>query len=770
MKVLYLTYDGLTDPLGQSQVLPYLEGLAGQGVSITIVSCEKPDRMQSLENNVRQSCEKNQISWVPVLYRKRMGLLSAFINILALIRKTDAVLKTRSFDLVHCRSYLPAWIGYRLKRKHLIPFIFDIRGFWIDERLEGNIWNAGNPLIRLLVAFLRIREKKTFPLADAIITLTHRSADRVRQHFLPPGHRENITVIPCSTDFNAFTNNNLINKDPLKSQKGIPAKSKVLTYIGSLGTWYMVEEMVGFYKLLHQQDDDWFFVILTPDPEEMILKITAAKNIPRESLLIRSVHRHEVPDWLAVTDWGISFIKPGYSKSASSPTKWAEFLASGVPIIVNKGIGDLDTLSRSIPGFLVCNEVSENGFQDAIQKLGDPTFQDREAIRNKAIHVFGLDQAIQKYYSVYRDVLKQRILFIASHRPGRAPNQRFRHEHYFPWLEEKGYQCHVSYLIGEKTDRYLYRPGNWMKKAWFFYFRCWVIRRKLLRYKNYYQVTVIIREALMTRSTFFERQLRKGTSRLVFDFDDSIWLSNVSEANRIFALMKNPGKTPRLIGLCDRVIAGNDYLADYARLYNPKVCVIPTTLDTDRFKPRAFRKGPGQPVVIGWTGSITTVPHLSIIDEALRTLMMKYGNSIIIKVIGDEHYQHKDLPIKGEKWSLESEVSTLEQFDIGIMPLPDNEWTKGKCGFKGILCMSMGIPVVMSPVGVNREIVEDGIYGYLAGSQEEWIEKLSRLIESETLRNELGNKARETVIRRYSMHVWKDAYLQCLISTGHEPA
>ncbi len=350
-----------------------------------------------------------------------------------------------------------------------------------------------------------------------------------------------------------------------------------------------------------------------------------------------------------------------------------------------------------------------------------------------------------------------RVLFIASHRLGRAPGQRFRFEQYMEHLERNGFQCVLSPLVSEDDDRILYRPGHYWEKIRFVR-RSIAKRLKDLRRKDEYDIVFIFREALMTRSTRFERAFKRSKAKLVFDFDDSIWLTNVSEANRFWAWVKDPGKTSRIISMCDLVLAGNAYLADYAGRFNEQVEIVPTTIDTAEYRQVPFRTQ--GPICIGWSGSITTIQHFRYAIPALQAIKQKYGDRVTFRVIGDANYEEPSLGIKGIPWRKDEELQDLSAIDIGIMPLPDDEWSRGKCGLKGLQYMGIGLPAIMSPVGVNGEIIQDGVNGFLASTTDEWVEKLSRLIDDPDLRQRMGTEARRTVEERYSVNAWKDRYLQ----------
>ncbi|MFB6306889.1 MAG: hypothetical protein ABEH43_07870, partial [Flavobacteriales bacterium] len=199
----------------------------------------------------------------------------------------------------------------------------------------------------------------------------------------------------------------------------------------------------------------------------------------------------------------------------------------------------------------------------------------------------------------------KKVLFIASHRKDRAPGQRFRFEQYFDFLEQNGYKCDLSYIISEYDDKILYSEGNYFDKAKFT-FRSYKQRLEDVKKMNDYDIIFIFREALMTKSIYFEKKFCESKAKTIFDFDDAIWLSNVSNANKKFSWMKSPAKTSRLIKLCDMIFAGNQYLADYAAQFNNNIKIVPTTIDLGEYKP-VERQKEDERICIGWSGSITTI-------------------------------------------------------------------------------------------------------------------------------------------------------------------
>ncbi len=353
----------------------------------------------------------------------------------------------------------------------------------------------------------------------------------------------------------------------------------------------------------------------------------------------------------------------------------------------------------------------------------------------------------------------KRILFLVAHRPGRSPGQRFRFEQYLGILEQKGFTCEISYLLNEKDDAVFYSKGNYLKKGLIF-IKSLRIRWRDVKRSSSFDLVFIYREALMTGSVYFEKKLKEKGAKIILDFDDAIWVPDVSPGNKNLQWLKNPSKTAKIIQMSELVIVGNSFLAEYASGFNKNVKIIPSTLETDIFKRQNVNKNPDR-ICIGWIGSRTTMKHFCLAVPFLQQLIERFPDNINIKLISDIKYPGSEIEVNFCKWNKDLETADLSEIDIGIMPLPDDEWARGKCGFKGLQYMSIGIPAVMSPVGVNTEIIQDGVNGYLAATESEWIEKLSALIESPELRERIGQNGRKTVEEKYSYNAWKEKYVEC---------
>jgi len=358
-----------------------------------------------------------------------------------------------------------------------------------------------------------------------------------------------------------------------------------------------------------------------------------------------------------------------------------------------------------------------------------------------------------------------KALFLDMHREGRSPSQRFRYEQYLDYLEENGIEWEHSYLLSKEDDKVFYQKGNYFKK---FIILLKAIRRRFHDLKRAPKVDLIFiqREAFMLGTTFFERRLAKTKAKLVFDFDDAIWLAQVSKSsapNKRLSWLKNSDKTKEIIGLSDLVLAGNHYLAEYASRFNDNVTIIPTTINTDLYRGKSEEDYDKETICIGWSGSKTTIDHFEEAIPALKEIKEKYPNKVTFKVIGDENYHNEVLGITGEPWKKETEIEDLKKIDIGIMPLPDDEWAKGKCGLKGLQYMALGIPTVMSPVGVNKDIIEDGRNGFLPESEGDWVLAISKLVDCKEKRIEVGKNGREKVVNKYSTCSQRDRFLSVLL-------
>lgn len=341
------------------------------------------------------------------------------------------------------------------------------------------------------------------------------------------------------------------------------------------------------------------------------------------------------------------------------------------------------------------------------------------------------------------------VLFVVPY-PIEAPSSRYRVYQYLPYLRAKGINPVVSRFIdSSEFFQQLYRPGQTLYKA--AYFTMQTLRRLLtLTQVRQYDAVFIQREALPVGPAVFEQIAARFGSPIIYDFDDAIYLPRSSSANRWASWLKQPQKTARIIKSSHRVIAGNPVLYDYARRYNSNVTIVPSSIDTDAYTIRQAASNASKPVVIGWVGTGTNLQYIAKLAPVLKRVSENYN--VQIQIVGGT-IALPGVNAECRPWTLENEVSDLQGFDIGIMPLPDDEWTRGKGGFKAIQYMGVGLPVVASPVGINASIIADGVSGYLAKTDQEWEQSLVQLIESPALRQQFGLAGRTIVENEYSTAV-----------------
>jgi glycosyltransferase involved in cell wall biosynthesis len=336
-----------------------------------------------------------------------------------------------------------------------------------------------------------------------------------------------------------------------------------------------------------------------------------------------------------------------------------------------------------------------------------------------------------------------RVLALVPYPTGRVPGQRYRIEQWAPALRQHGVVVAFAPFLGEQAMDVLYERGHLAAKV-SSTLRGYAERLTHVFRRHRPDVVFVYREAAPLAPTWFER-LATWRAPLVFDFDDAIYLPASSAANSWTRHLRQGRKVEALCRMSRHVMVGNAVLADFARRHNTHVSIVPSTIDTTLYQPRARARN-ARPIV-GWTGSTTTLPHLLGIAPALRRL--RESVDFELRVIGGAP-AIDGVDVCPVPWRRDREVDDLVPLDVGLMPLPDDEWSRGKCGMKALQYMALAIPPVVSPVGANRDIVQDGVNGFHARTPDEWVDRLAELLRDETARARLGAAARATVEQRYS--------------------
>ena len=404
MKVLYITYDGLTDPLGQSQILPYVIGLSNKGYEFTILSCDKPKPFKKNKELINRICNQHNIRWESVTYSNQLPVLSAFWNVIKLNRRAKKLFKKNKFKITHCRSYIPAITGLSLKQKNKVQFIFDMRGFWADERVEGGLWTLSNPVLKKIYHYFKSKEIQFINQADKIVSLTETGKNEILSWKKINISPNKIHVIPCAADFNLFSLNSVEQHKKAKQKLGLTPSTFVLSYIGSIGTWYLLDEMLCFFKHLKEKKQDVKFLFLTADDKQVIYNSAQKHNLSPDDFIIQFSPRAELPQYAYASDLSIFFIKPSFSKKASSPTKMGELMAMGIPIICNNNVGDVEAIIDQTQAGYCLNEFTPESYQFAIDQIQQLSQIPPSAIRNSSMQFYDLEKGISLYHNVYKEL------------------------------------------------------------------------------------------------------------------------------------------------------------------------------------------------------------------------------------------------------------------------------------------------------------------------------------------------------------------------------
>lgn len=357
-----------------------------------------------------------------------------------------------------------------------------------------------------------------------------------------------------------------------------------------------------------------------------------------------------------------------------------------------------------------------------------------------------------------------KVIFISPY-PTEGPSYRYRVEQYFNYLESNGIQCIARPFMNSQFYSIAYKPKNITRKL-IYLFLASISRCRDFIESFQYDIIFVHLEAYPLGPPVLEFLWSIFGKTIIYDLDDAIFLTNKKPAYKIVKFLKFSNKVESIIRFSKEIIVCNQYLKDYAARFKDKskIHIIPTSLDTDKFLPLQNKAENKSELVIGWIGSHSTAGYLNELTDVFKAL--KKNHNFVLKIVGSNFLvQIEGIKTINKAWSLEDDLRDFQSLDIGVYPLPDNEWTKGKTGFKTIQYMSVGIPCVVSNVGRNKEIIQDGINGFLADNKDEWLRKLSLLIENPQLRNSIGARGRETVIGKYSLKVNAPILLEIILKS-----
>jgi glycosyltransferase involved in cell wall biosynthesis len=403
-KVLYISYDGMTDPLGQSQVLPYIIELSKKGYQFTILSFEKRKRYDAERKIIEKITKDVSIKWAPLFFTSKPPVLSKIYDRWQLKRKMFQLHRQEKFDIVHCRSYIASEAGLQLKKKKGVKFLFDMRGFWADERVDNGQWDLKKSFYKKLYDHYKKKEKEFLLNADGIVSLTKAGKDYLLAK--PEYKNLSIEVIPCCADLDHFDFNksSLQRSDELRNKLSISSGKRIITYLGSIGGWYMIHEMFAFYKRLLLKYPDFVLLILTKDDKATVINEAVAEGITSDKIYVTYAPRDKVPAYLGISNCSIFFIRPTFSKKASSPTKHAELMGMGIPVICND-IGDTGNIIKVTKTGVVVKTFLDDDYDKAVEQLEEMLKIPKEMIRKAAFEYFDLKNGAEKYAALYSKIL-----------------------------------------------------------------------------------------------------------------------------------------------------------------------------------------------------------------------------------------------------------------------------------------------------------------------------------------------------------------------------
>jgi glycosyltransferase involved in cell wall biosynthesis len=404
-QAIFISIDGTTDPLGQSQVIPYLQGLSQAGYKIHIVSAEKPDNYALNRNKIENILKESEIDWHPIQYQSSPPILSSLKNIENLFKAAEKIHLEQPVQLIHCRSYLPMFAGLRLKKKYGIKVLFDIRGFWPDERVDGGLWKLSNPLWNMVYRYFKKKEKIFFEQADHTITLTHAAKEEVHRWKLK-NNPIPIDVIPCCADLEHFNFHKIDIKEQLalKSELNLSENDFILSYLGSVGTFYALDEMMGFFKSLKTKIPNAKFLVITASSPATVWESAEKLGVSKADIRLVKSPREKVPLYLSISDYSLIFYNENFSRKACSPTKLGELMGLGIPSICSPNIGDTTQIIEDTNAGLVLNGLQTSEFEKGIHQMAAKSYA-KEDIRKASFSYFDVKDGIEKYISVYNKMI-----------------------------------------------------------------------------------------------------------------------------------------------------------------------------------------------------------------------------------------------------------------------------------------------------------------------------------------------------------------------------
>jgi glycosyltransferase involved in cell wall biosynthesis len=745
---LYISYFGLREPLVQTQVVPYLRQLAKGGVRISLLTFERRPWSEEGATEQRVRLRAAGITWHALPYHKRVPA-----KVYDIIRggfRAAAIAREEGLDVFHGRSHVGTAIGALARKLAGGRLIFDFRGFLAEEYVDAGNWRANGVLYHVTKA----AERWLLRAADGVVVLT----ESARQTLFPGGtDGRAVEVIPCCVDPQRFAGADC-------ADLGV-ANRVVYAYVGSLGGYYLTRHTAELLGTARELDPRTFALILTQSASTPIVDELERRGFSRDDYRVIQAAPEDVPRYLRAAHVGLSLMRPSFARRSMSPTKFAEYLAAGLPVIATAGIGDLDAhIADGRVGALLPRHDRQT-YVDALRAVEELRRDPGLAGRCRALvrEQYDLENVGgEKYRRLYAGLLglavsrprgpphpptprppqpatRLRVLALASY-PIEGASSRFRIAQFIRPLRERGIDVTFSPFLDASLFAALYEPRKLLRQL------PRLLLRTLIRARDAFRpadVVFVQREAMLFGPPLVERLARRRP--MILDLDDATWIAYRSPVYGRFAtLLKWPGKTDRLIQWARVVTCGNPNIAEYVRARGAEAVVIPTVVDTQVFRPRTTP--PPKVPVVGWIGTHGTFPFL----ERLLPLIDRLGLPFELTIIGS------GLPIDTRPWQMDREADDFRSLDVGVYPLGDDAWSTAKSGFKAVQYMASGVPFVMSPVGVCATMGIAGETHLTAVTDDEWLAALRRLLSDAELRARMGRAGRAFAEQHYSLEKHAD--------------
>lgn len=398
--VVFLTYDGLLDPLGGSQILPYLKGISNHTNAVHVLSFEKAHRISDKGRSLARELDKLNISWTPLIFSSQYGIFGKILDLIKFFIFSFYICVKNKINIIHARGLPSAVIGGLPKLFLNISLIFDFRGLWVDERVDKGGWDLKRYMHRLQYNIFKKLERILLSMSDEVIVLTNTVVDEVcRLGKISPSK---VTVIPCCADYDFFKIPHRSEVYEIRKRLNIPQDAIVIGYLGSAGGMYITRSYIELLNSIGNLSKDFIALVITPDKEKFQVLINQHLHSDlRPQVILHSANREDVPSYLAAFNCIVNFTFPSYARLSMSPTKLAECFATGIPMICNSGVGDVDENVKTLDGGLVIPDISKNSLLTAAKYILTSRRQPSERLRNSSRLIFGLEVARKRYRNVY---------------------------------------------------------------------------------------------------------------------------------------------------------------------------------------------------------------------------------------------------------------------------------------------------------------------------------------------------------------------------------